>query len=104
MNLGIGHAEIQIGNSVIMLADEAPEYDMPGPQTLGGSPVTIELFLEDSDTVVAQAVAAGAKLVSPVEDQFYGLPHGESRGSIRLYLDDFYGERGNVGRRNAPAF
>jgi len=74
---GIGHAELQIGNAVIMLADESPQSDLPGPQALGGSPVTIELFVEDSDAVVAQAVAAGAKLISPVEDQFYGYRTGK---------------------------
>jgi PhnB protein len=74
---GIGHAEIQIGNSMIMLAEESPQSDMPGPAALGGSPVTIELFVDDSDAVVKQAVAAGAKLISPVEDQFYGYHTGK---------------------------
>ena len=51
---GLVHAEIQIGNAVIMLAEEALQYDMPGPQTLGGSPVTFELFVEDSDAAALQ--------------------------------------------------
>lgn len=68
----IAHAEIAIGNSVIMLGEEAPEYGYPGPETLGGSPAGIHLYVDDADAVTAQAVAAGAKLVSPVSDQFYG--------------------------------
>ena len=74
--MGLVHAEIQIGNSVIMLAEEALQYDMPGPQTLGGSPVTIEMFVEDSDAAVERAVAAGARVTSPVQDQFYGYRSG----------------------------
>lgn len=68
----IGHAEIKIGDSYIMLADESPEMGHNGPQSIGGSPVSIVLYLEDVDAVVGRAVAAGAKLVRPVEDQFYG--------------------------------
>ena len=68
----IGYAELEIGNSIIILSDEAPEHGYPGPQTLGGSPISIHLYVEDADALVAQAVAAGARLVSPVKDQFYG--------------------------------
>lgn len=68
----IGHAEIKIGDSYIMLADESPELGHNGPQSIGGSPVSIVLYLEDVDAVVDRAVAAGAKVVRPVEDQFYG--------------------------------
>lgn len=68
----IGHAEIQIGDSRIMLADEAPEMGHRSPQTLGGSPVSIMIYLADVDAVVGRAVAAGAKLVRPIQDQFYG--------------------------------
>lgn len=68
----IGHAEIKIGDSYIMLADETPEMGYRGPQSIGGSPVSIVLYLEDVDAVVDRSVAAGAKLVRPVEDQFYG--------------------------------
>jgi PhnB protein len=74
--MGIVHAEIQIGNAVIMLAEESSQYDMPGPQTLGGSPVTFEVFVDDSDAAVEQAVAAGARLTSPVQDHFYGYRSG----------------------------
>ncbi|HZS08672.1 MAG TPA: VOC family protein [Blastocatellia bacterium] len=68
----IGHAEIRIGDSIIMLADECPEMDSRSPQSLGGSPVTIHLYVDDVDSFASQAVAAGAKVVRPVEDQFYG--------------------------------
>ncbi len=68
----IGHAEIMIGEAPIMLADEFPEYDSRSPQALGGSPVTIHLYVKDVDTTVSQAVEAGAKVVRPVEDHFYG--------------------------------
>ena len=68
----IRHAEIRIGDSCVMLADEHPEIDALGPATIGGSPVGIHLYVEDVDAVVGQAVAAGAKLTRPVADQFYG--------------------------------
>jgi PhnB protein len=68
----VAHAEVQIGNSPIMLADEFPEMGHRSPQTLGGSPVTIMLYVEDVDQQFAQALAAGAQAVRPVEDHFYG--------------------------------
>jgi PhnB protein len=68
----IGHAEIKIGNSPIMLADEVPEMGYRSAQSLGGSPVGILLYVEDVDTVFNQAIAAGAKVERPVKDQFYG--------------------------------
>ena len=68
----IGHAEIKIGNSRIMLADEHPELQALSRRTVGGSPVSIHLYVENADAAVERAVAAGAKLVRPVADQFYG--------------------------------
>lgn len=68
----IGHAEIAIGDSRVMLSDECPEMGARSPQALGGSPVTIHLYVEDVDAVAAQAVTAGAKLVHPAQDQFWG--------------------------------
>jgi len=68
----VGHAEIRIGDSVIMLADEHPEMGAKSPHTIGGTPVSILLYVEDVDAVVRQAVAAGAKITRPVEDKFYG--------------------------------
>ena len=68
----LGHAEIKIGDSKIMLADEFPEMDARGPQTIGGTPVSLMLYFEDCDAVTARAVASGAKVLRPVQDQFYG--------------------------------
>ena len=68
----IGHAEIKIGDSPIMLADEFPEMGARSPQSLGGSPVSILLYVEDVDAFAKQAVTAGTKIVRPVKDQFYG--------------------------------
>jgi len=68
----VAHAEIQIGDSVIMLADEFPEVDARSPLSLGGSPVTVYLYVDDVDATFDQAVAAGAKVKRPVADQFYG--------------------------------
>ena len=66
----IGHAEIKIGKANIMLADEHPEIGFLSPRTLGGSPVVIHIYVEDVDALAARAVAAGAKLMRPVADQF----------------------------------
>jgi PhnB protein len=68
----IGHAELAIGDSRVMLADEHPEMDFRSPRSIGGSPVMLHLYVEDVDTVVGRAVAAGAKVLRPVQDQFYG--------------------------------
>ncbi len=68
----IGHAEIKIGDSPIMLADEFPEMGYKGPQSLGGSPVSIMIYVEDVDTIFNQAVAAGATVKEAVTDKFYG--------------------------------
>jgi PhnB protein len=68
----IGHAEIRIGDSPIMLADESPEMGARSLRTIGGSPVSLMVYVEDVDARVAQAVAAGAKLTRPVANQFYG--------------------------------
>lgn len=84
----LGHAEIQIGDSRIMLADEAPEWDARSPETVGGSPVIIALYVEDVDAVVTRAVAAGAKLFKPVTDQFYG----DRSGSVT----DPFGHKWNI--------
>jgi len=68
----VGHAEIKIGDSVIMLADEHPAMGYRGPRSLGGSSVSILLYLEDVDAVFERALKAGAKAQRPVVDQFYG--------------------------------
>jgi PhnB protein len=68
----IHHAEIKIGTSPIMLADEAPQMGALSPETIGNSPVTIMLYVEDVDATFAKAVSAGAKVERPLADQFYG--------------------------------
>ena len=68
----VGHAEIQLGNSVIMLADEFPQMNCRGPEAYGGSPVSLHFYVTDVDAVVARAVSLGAKVTRPVANQFYG--------------------------------
>jgi PhnB protein len=68
----IGHAEIKIGDSMVMLADEHPEMGARSPETIGGSPISMLLYVTDADAVFNQAVAAGAKVVRPLANQFYG--------------------------------
>jgi PhnB protein len=66
------HAEIEIGDSVVMLADEFPEMGALSPQTIGGTPVAIHLYVENVDATFAQALAAGARQEQPLANQFYG--------------------------------
>ncbi len=68
----IGHAEIEIGGSRIMLADEYPEMNFLSPRSFGGASVHIHLYVQSADAVAKKATAAGAKLLRPVADQFYG--------------------------------
>jgi PhnB protein len=75
----IGHAEMELGPTVIMLSDEYPESGIVGPQTIGGTSVSIHLHVTDADAMLAQAVAAGGTLIRPAADAFYG----ERGGSVR---------------------
>lgn len=68
----VGHAELQIGDSKLMLAQEMPDWGNKSPQTLGGSPVTIALYVADVDATYQRALDAGATVVEAVKDQFYG--------------------------------
>ncbi|MGH2802332.1 MAG: VOC family protein [Thermoleophilaceae bacterium] len=68
----VGHAELEIGDSVIMLADEHPEIDARGPTSVGGTPVSLHVYVEDADGVFERAIEAGARPVRPVENKFYG--------------------------------
>ena len=68
----IAHAEIQIGGSYVMLADENPEMGARSPKTVGGSPISLLVYVENVDRTVEKAVAAGAKVKSKVENKFYG--------------------------------
>jgi PhnB protein len=72
----VGHAELLIGDSHLMLADEHPEMGYSSATTIGATPVSLHLYVEDCDGVVKHAVAAGAKLERPVEDRFYGDRNG----------------------------
>lgn len=85
----IGHAELDFGGATLMLADEFPEYGIVGPETIGGAGVTIHLHVDDADAIVARAVAAGAQVQIPLQDQFYG----ERSGRIR----DPFGHSWNIG-------
>lgn len=73
----IGHAEIEIGNIVFMIADEYPDYGVLSPKTIGGSPVRIHLYVPDVDAFAERAINAGATLVRPIQDQFYGDRSGQ---------------------------
>jgi PhnB protein len=68
----LGHAEVKIGNAPIMLADEHPEMNFRSPKSIGGTPVNIVVYVKDVDALVKQAEAAGAKVLRPPADQFYG--------------------------------
>lgn len=74
----IGHADLRFGDATLMLSDEYPDYGARSPDTIGGSPVMLHLYVEDADAVVARAVEAGARLDAPVADQF----HGDRGGKI----------------------
>lgn len=84
----IGHAELKIGDAKIMLADEYPEMDARSPQAYGGSPVGIHLYIKNVDTIVEKAVAAGARVIRPVQNMFYGDRSGA--------LEDPYGHKWHV--------
>jgi PhnB protein len=84
----VGHAELGIGDSVIMLADEHLDMDVRGPQTVGGTPVTLHVYVEDADSVFERAIQAGAKALQPVEGKFYGDRAGQ--------FEDPFGHRWNV--------
>jgi PhnB protein len=83
----VGHAELEIGSSVIMLADAFPG-GTPTPKQLGGSPVTIMVYVEDVDDTFKRAIDAGATEIAPVQDQFYGDRSGQ--------FQDPFGHRWNV--------
>ena len=84
----VGHAELDIGSGLIMLADSFEDMGAPTPKKLGGSPVTMMVYVEDADDVFARAIKAGAKEIAPVQDQFYGDRSGQ--------FEDPFGHRWNV--------
>jgi PhnB protein len=84
----IGHTELELGDSLIMLADENPDLGIVGPRSLGGTPVSLHLYVEEVDDVFERATAAGAVSTRPVENQFYGDRLGA--------FEDPFGHRWNV--------
>ena len=68
----VGHAEIRIGDSIVMLSDEWPDHGMLGPEARGGPTGLLMIYVEDVDAAFARALAAGATQLRPLEDQFYG--------------------------------
>jgi PhnB protein len=84
----IAHAEIDIGGSIIMIGDEIPGGRDPSPKTLGGSPVALFVYVEDVDEIFQRAVEAGAQVVQPPENHFYG-------DRVAMF-DDPFGHRWNV--------
>ena len=84
----IAHAEMKIGDSMIMLADENAQMDVRGPRAIGGTPVSLHVYVEDSDAVFERAVQAGARALRAVEDRFYGDRSGQ--------FEDPFGHRWDV--------
>ncbi|HEX3391476.1 MAG TPA: VOC family protein [Solirubrobacteraceae bacterium] len=84
----VGHAELDIGDAVVMLADANPDTGMQHPRAIGGTPVTLHLYVQDADATFDRAVQHGAKPLRPMEDRFYGDRSGQ--------FEDPYGHRWNV--------
>jgi uncharacterized glyoxalase superfamily protein PhnB len=85
----IGHAELDFGGTTVMLSDEFPEFGITSPLTIGGTSFAIHIHVDDADAVIDRAVAAGATLTRPPQDQFYG----ERSGTVR----DPFGHEWNIG-------
>lgn len=84
----VGHAELDVGDSMIMLADESPDMGARGPRTIGGTPVTLHVYVENVDEVFERAVKAGAQVLRPLENRFYGDRSGQ--------FEDPFGHHWNV--------
>jgi PhnB protein len=103
----VSHAELQLGGSLILLADEFPELGVRSPKAFGGSPVTMSVYVEDVDAVFERALQAGAKVLRPLEDQFYGDRAGQfedpfgHRWSVATHVEDVSPEE--MARRAAEA-
>lgn len=85
----VGHAELELGGTTLMLSDEYPEMGIRGPASIGGTSFTIHLHVDDADALIQRAVEAGATIVRPASDQFYG----ERSGTVR----DPFGHEWNIG-------
>jgi PhnB protein len=84
----VGHAELEIGDGLVMIADEFPDHGFLSPKAIGGTPVTIHVYVTDADAVFAKAIARGATATREVENQFYGDRSGQ--------FEDPFGHRWNV--------
>jgi PhnB protein len=84
----VGHAELEFGDGLVMIADEFPDHGFLSPQTIGGTPVTVHVYVTDADTVFAKAIAKGATETRAMENQFYGDRSGQ--------FEDPFGHRWNV--------
>jgi PhnB protein len=84
----VGHAELEIGDGLVMIADEFPDHGFLSPKAIGGTPVTIHVYVTDADAVFAKAIAAGATATRELENQFYGDRSGQ--------FEDPFGHRWNV--------
>ena len=97
----VGHAELRIGDSTVMLAEEHPQMNIMGPKSLGGTPVSLMLYVENVDEVAKRAEAAGARVLRPIEDKFYGDRMGSLRGSFRPRVARGHAHRRCLARGNA---
>ena len=103
----IGHAEIKIGDSPIMLADEYPEMGFKSPKSIGGTPVSLMIYVEDVDTVFPRAIAEGGVEMKPLQDQFYGDRSGTFTDpfghvwTVATHMEDLTPEE--MGKRAAAA-
>jgi PhnB protein len=101
----IGHAEMRIGDTVIMMADEHPDHHAYGPGHFKGSPISLHVYVENVDQVAQQATAAGAKVTRPVQDMFYGDRSGTFEDPfghtwhVATHVEDLTEEE--IGRRAA---
>jgi len=104
----VGHAEIKISGAIIMLADEYPPLGVLSPETIGGSPVSLMVYVEDVDKFTEKAVAEGLQVLRPVEDQFYGDRVGHfvdpfgHKWAFATHLEDLTPEE--IGRRAAEKY
>ncbi|MEO7674123.1 MAG: VOC family protein [Pyrinomonadaceae bacterium] len=104
----VGHAEMKIGNAIIMLADEHPEMGAVSPETVGGTPVQLLVYVEDVDAFTGKAVEEGLTIIRPIEDQFYGDRSGQFKDpfghvwSFATHIEDVSPEEMN--NRAAAAY
>ena len=102
------HAEMRIGNSTVMLTDENPKWEMKSPQTLGGTPASMHLYVDDADKMFNRAVEAGCTVMAPLMDSFWGDRYGKvvdpfgHQWGIATHKEDVPPEE--MGRRAAEWF